>query len=275
MNRLSHATNRDPTSDALSLFFERISCVPLLSADQELELARRIERGDLEAKAALIEANLRLVVSIARKYQNLGMPLLDLVQEGCIGLVRAAEKYDHRRQLRFSSYATWWVRNSVARAIADKGRLIRLPVHIGGHLIRIRRARDELSSALGREPTLAELESETGVEQDEIERILQRASPIASLESPVGSGPETLRELLADPTQSALEEGVEANLLLEQVIAQVKALPDTERAVLESRYGLSGNAVGIKSLRHRLQLTADDVESIHSTALARLHELCA
>jgi RNA polymerase primary sigma factor len=177
---------REISTDALQLFLKDIGKVPLLTAAQEVELAKRIERGDHSAKQKMVESNLRLVVSIAKNYRNQGLPFLDLIQEGTIGLVRAAEKFDYRKGFKFSTYATWWIRQAVARALADKARTIRMPVHVVEKLNKIGRIERKLLGELGREPTVDEIALELELETDEIEHIKRSAQAPISLEKPVG-----------------------------------------------------------------------------------------
>src|ERR1700678_1878641 len=176
----------DMTTDSLQLFLKDIGKVRLLTAQEEVDLAKRIERGDLDAKQKMVESNLRLVVSIAKNYRNQGLPFLDLIQEGTIGLVRAAEKFDYRRGFKFSTYATWWIRQAAARALADKARTIRIPAHIVEKLNKIGRAERTLVTALGREPTPEEIADVTGIEPEEVESIKRSAQAPVSLEKPVG-----------------------------------------------------------------------------------------
>ncbi|MEJ7718905.1 MAG: sigma-70 family RNA polymerase sigma factor [Thermoleophilaceae bacterium] len=190
----------DPGPDGLAMFLRRIGRVPLLTAEQEVQLSRRIERGDLEAKRVMIESNLRLVVSIAKKYRGLGMPFLDLIQEGTIGLVRAAEKFDHRKGFKFSTYSTWWIRQAISRALADKSRTVRIPVHVGEQLNRLRRAERKLSSELARDPLPDEIAEEAGVPIEQAELLWRAAETPASLNQPLAAGEDSeLGHLIADP----------------------------------------------------------------------------
>ena len=179
------------STDALQLFLKDVGKVDLLTAAQEVELAKRIERGDHRAKQEMIEANLRLVVSIAKRYRNQGLPFLDLIQEGTIGLVRAAEKFDYRKGFKFSTYATWWIRQAVARALADKGRTIRMPVHVVEKLNKIIRSERKLRAELGREPTSHEIAKEIELTLDEVEQIRRTSQSPVSLEKPVGDDEES------------------------------------------------------------------------------------
>src|SRR2546421_8772316 len=179
------------TTDALQLFLKGIGKVPLLSAQEEVDLAKRIERGSFDAKQKLVESNLRLVVSIAKNYRNQGLPFLDLIQEGTIGLVRAAEKFDYRKGFKFSTYATWWIRQAVARALADKARTIRMPVHVVERLNKIVRSERKLRAEFGREPTSDEIARDVELAFEEVEQIRRTAQAPVSLEKPVGDAEES------------------------------------------------------------------------------------
>src|SRR3989454_6769049 len=189
----------DTTTDSLQLFLKGIGKVPLLTRPQELALAKRIERGECDAKQKMVESNLRLVVSYAKNYRNRGLPFLDLIQEGTIGLMRAAEKYDYRKGFKFSTYATWWIRQALARALADKSRTIRIPVHIGEQLAKIWRAERRLVTELGREPTVDEIAEATGVGPEDVRSIRKSAQTPLSLEMPVGDEEQSeLGQFIAD-----------------------------------------------------------------------------
>src|SRR5438067_1281363 len=181
----------DMTTDSLQLFLKDIGKVRLLTAQEEVDLAKRIERGDLDAKQKMVESNLRLVVSIAKNYRNQGLPFLDLIQEGTLGLVRAAEKFDYRKGFKFSTYATWWIRQAIARALADKARTIRIPVHVVEKLNKIGRAERKLVTELGREPTAEEIAEVTGIDPEEVDSIKRSAQAPVSLEKPVGDEEES------------------------------------------------------------------------------------
>src|SRR3982074_3647273 len=229
----------DMTTDSLQLFLKDIGKVRLLTARQEVDLAKRIERGDLEAKQKMVESNLRLVVSIAKRYRNQGLPFLDLIQEGTGGLVRAAEKFDYRRGFKFSTYATWWIRQAIARALADKARTIRIPVHVVEKLNRIGRAERKLVTGLGREPTPEEIADVTGIEPEEVESIRRSAQAPISLETPIGDEDQSeLGQLIADEqAESPYERAVET-LTNEALRDALENLSYRERRVLELRYGL-------------------------------------
>src|SRR5512134_3376008 len=200
----------DTSTDALQLFLKDVGRVPLLTAAQEVELAKLIELGDQAAKKKMVESNLRLVVSIAKNYRNQGLAFLDLIQEGTLGLVRAAEKFDYRKGFKFSTYATWWIRQAVARAIADKGRTIRMPVHVVEKLNKINRAERKLVGELGREPTIAEIADAVKLPEAEVESIKRSAQTPVSLEKPVGDDEESeFGQFLADEKAVAPESAAE------------------------------------------------------------------
>src|SRR3712207_6085259 len=203
----------DMTTDSLQLFLKDIGKVRLLTAQEEVDLAKRIERGDLDAKQKMVESNLRLVVSIAKNYRNQGLPFLDLIQEGTLGLVRAAEKFDYRKGFKFSTYAAWWIRQAIARALADKARTIRIPVHVVEKLNKIGRAERKLLTEKGREPTSAEIAAELELECDEVEALRRSAQAPVSLEKPVGDDEDsTFGHFLADESASAPDEAAETVL---------------------------------------------------------------
>src|SRR5205823_14659762 len=204
---------REVSTDALQLFLKDIGKVELLTAAEEVELAKRIERGDHRAKQEMVEANLRLVVSIAKRYRNQGLPFLDLIQEGTIGLVRAAEKFDHRRGCKFSTYATWWIRQAVSRALADKATTIRMPIHMVERLNWILRSQRTLGARLGRAPTPVEIGHDVDLTAGEVEQILRWSQAPVSLEKPVGEGEEVvLAQLIADESQPLPHEAAETTL---------------------------------------------------------------
>ena len=227
--------------DPLQLFLKDISKVSLLTAAQEVELAKRIERGDRRANQEMVEANLRLVVSIAKRYRNQGLPFLDLIQEVTIGLVRAVEKFDHRRGFKFSTYATWWIRQAVARALADKARTIRMPVHKVERLHKIRHSERILRAELYRDPTPAEIAKEAGLPMEEVEQIMRTAQTPVSLQAPVGDGDDCeFGHLLADKDVPLPEDAMESVSRTAALGGCLDALDDRQRTVLELRYGLDG-----------------------------------
>src|SRR5437588_330035 len=231
----------DMTTDSLQLFLKDIGKVRLLTAQEEVDLAKRIERGDLDAKQKMVESNLRLVVSIAKNYRNQGLPFLDLIQEGTLGLVRAAEKFDYRKGFKFSTYATWWIRQAIARALADKARTIRIPVHVVEKLNKIGRAERKLVTELGREPTADEIADVTGIEPEEVDSIKRSAQAPVSLEKPVGDEEESeFGQFIADERAESPYERAAEILTKEALREALENLSYRERRVLELRYGLGG-----------------------------------
>src|SRR5438094_1076653 len=236
----SEAT-REITTDSRQLFLKDIGKVDLLTAAQEVELAKRIERGEHRAKQEMVEANLRLVVSIAKKYRNQGLPFLDLIQEGTIGLVRAAEKFDHRKGFKFSTYATWWIRQAVARALADQARTIRMPAHLVEKLNKIVRTERKLRAELGREPYAWEIGDELELDAAEVESIRRSSQPPVSLEKPVGDDEESeFGHFLTDENEALPDEVAEVELRKAALRRVLGTLSLRERRVLELRYGLNG-----------------------------------
>src|SRR5450755_2740606 len=263
------------TTDALQLFLKDIAKVRLLTVEEEVDLAKRIERGDLDAKQKMVESNLRLVVSIAKNYRNQGLPFLDLIQEGTLGLVRAAEKFDYRRGYKFSTYATWWIRQATVRALADKARTIRIPVHVVEKLNRIGRAERKLATELGREPTAEEIAEVTGVEPGEVESITRSARAPISLEKPVGDEEESeFGQLIADEhAESPYERAVEI-LRDDAVRDALENLSYRERRVLELRYGLGGEqAHTLDEVGRRFNVTRGRVRQIETQSLNKLKNL--
>ena len=263
------------STDSLQLFLKDIGKVPLLTAAQEVELAKRIERGDHRAKQSMIAANLRLVVSIAKNYRNQGLPFLDLIQEGTIGLVRAAEKFDHRRGFKFSTYATWWIRQAVARALADKSRTIRMPVHVVEKLNKIGRVERKLVGELGREPTSAEIAAELDLEVGDVEQIRRSAQAPVSLEKPVGDDEESeFGHFLADESASAPDEAADTTIRKETLRQILGALSARERRVLELRYGLDGNHPRtLDEVGRTFNVTRERVRQIENHSLKKLQAL--
>jgi len=263
------------TTDGLQLFFKGVGKVRLLSAQEEVDLAKRIERGSFEAKQQMVEANLRLVVSIAKNYRNQGLPFLDLIQEGTIGLVRATEKFDYRRGFKFSTYATWWIRQAVARALADKARTIRIPVHIFERLNQIGRAERKLTTGLGREPTVDEIAEVTGFEPDEVESIKRYAQAPISLEKPVGDEEQSeFGQLIADEhAKSPFERAVET--LTRQALREALGnLSYRERRVLELRYGLgTERPCTLDEVGRTFNVTRERIRQIEHQALKKLQNL--
>jgi RNA polymerase primary sigma factor len=260
-----------PETDALSLFLVDVRRYPLLDRRAEVELARRIERGDLAAKEELVNANLRLVISNARKYEGLDLPLLDLIQEGILGLIRAAEKFDHRRGFKFSTYATFWIRESIQRAIANRGRPIRLPVHMGQRERRIERARKMLIARLGREPTDVELAAGAELEVSALREVEGMARVVTSLDRPVGDGEETpLGALIASNAESP-EAGIEIAVRHAAVRRALECLPERERRVVQLRFGIDhDHPTPLRETGRQLGMSADAVRRLERKALAKL-----
>jgi RNA polymerase primary sigma factor len=263
------------TTDALQLFLKDIGKVRLLSAQEEVDLAKRIERGSFEAKQKLVESNLRLVVSIAKNYRNQGLPFLDLIQEGTIGLVRATEKFDYRKGFKFSTYATWWIRQAVARALADKARTIRIPVHIVEKLNKIGRAERKLVTALGREPTPEEIAELTGIDPEEVDSIKRSARAPISLEKPVGDEEESeFGQFIADErAESPYERAVEI-LTKEALRDALENLSYRERRVLELRYGIGGERPRtLEEVGRAFNVTRERIRQVESQSLKKLKNL--
>jgi RNA polymerase primary sigma factor len=259
------------TTDALQLFLNEVSRHPLLTAEEEVELAKAIERGDLQAKERMINSNLRLVVSIAKKYQGHEMPLLDLIQEGILGLIRAAEKFDWRRGYKFSTYATFWIRESIQRGLANKGRTIRLPVHIGQRERKVARAERELALKLGRDPTEEEVAEAAELTLADVRELQDAARTVTSLDRPVGEGDETAFGDLIGSDRPQTDEEVEISLREEALRSAIALLPDQEQQVVKLRYGINGDTpTPLRETGRRLGLSAEGVRKIESKALERL-----
>src|SRR5436190_1996349 len=261
-------------ADGLQAFLSDIGKVDLLTAAQEVELAKRIERGDHAAKQEMIEANLRLVVSIAKRYRNQGLPFLDLIQEGSIGLGRAAEKFDHRKGFKFSTYATWWIRQGVARGLADKARTIRIPAHVGDKLNRIVSSERKLRRELGREPLPFEIASDLDLPVEEIEQLMRRAQTPVSLEKPVGDeeGSE-FGHFLADAAPLP-EEVADGNFRLRALAQSLASLSLRERRVLELPSGLAGQAPATaEEVGEVFGVTRERIRQIEKASLQKLSTL--
>jgi RNA polymerase primary sigma factor len=260
------------TTDSLQLFLKDVGRVDLLTAAQEVELAKRIERGDHRAKQEMVEANLRLVVSIAKRYRNQGLPFLDLIQEGTIGLVRAAEKFDHRRGFKFSTYATWWIRQAVARALADKGRTIRMPVHVVEKLNRILRAERKLRAEFGREPTSEEIARELELSPEEVEGIRRTSQAPVSLEKPVGDDDESeFGHFLEDETEPLPDEVASLTMRNEALERALCKLNERERRVLELRFGLNGESPStLDEVGRVFNVTRERARQIENQSLKKL-----
>jgi RNA polymerase primary sigma factor len=260
--------------DAVRTYLKSIGRVRLLTKEDEVRLAKRVEQNDMGAKNALIEANLRLVVSIAKRYSGRGLTLLDLIQEGNLGLIRAVEKFDWRRGFKFSTYATWWIRQAITRALADQSRTIRIPVHMVERMNKVSRARRALLQETGREPSPAEIAAKLdGLEAKQVEDILKLGQEPVSLETPVGGeeGDAALGDFIADSTWQRPHETVAAQLRDHDLAKALESLPWRERRVLELRYGLAGDApMTLEDIGSEVGVTRERVRQIESKTLAKL-----
>jgi RNA polymerase primary sigma factor len=268
------ATAASGAADSLQLFLADVGRHKLLTASEEVMLAKSIERGDLIAKRRMIESNLRLVVSIAKGYRGLGVPFLDLIQEGTLGLNRAVEKFDWRRGYKFSTYATWWIRQSVQRAVANHARTIRVPVHVVERQQKLSRAARRLEVELGREATKEELAEATGLPLQHVDEALGAASASVSLNQTVGADDEgELGDLFADREAADPFDEAEESLRKQGVRRALDALPERERRILELRFGFEGEPWTLEAIGHELDLTRERVRQLEGQALARLAAL--
>jgi len=265
----------EPSLDSLRLYLRSIGRVPLLSAEEEVSLAKRIERGDVAAKQHMVEANLRLVVSIAKGYVGRGLTLLDLIQEGSLGLIRAVEKFDHRRGYKFSTYATWWIRQAVTRSLADKGRTIRIPVHMVERLNKLIHAERRMIQQLGREPTAPELAAELECSVRDVREIMRITQQPVSLEKPVGEEDDSaLADFVEDVTAESPFEIASEALRRENVIRVLACLPRREREVIEMRYGIvGGRARTLEEVGRAFNITRERVRQIENRTLKKLQTL--
>ena len=259
------------TTDAMSLFLQEVRRHPLLTRAEEVELAKRIERGDLEAKAALVNSNLRLVISNARKYQGHDLPLLDLIQEGILGLIRATEKFDWRKGYKFSTYATFWIRQAIQRAVDNGARTIRIPVHLGQRERRVARAARELAARLGREPTDEEIAKEAELSLEELAEARNAVRVVTSLDRPVGEGEDTPYGALLASDDRGPEEEVDILLREDALRRALDELPEREREVVRLRYGVGGDEpTPLVETGRRLGISQDTVRRLERKALAEL-----
>ena len=265
----------EPSLDSLRLYLRSIGRVPLLTAQQEVELAKRIERGDMVAKTHMVEANLRLVVSIAKGYLGRGLTFLDLIQEGSLGLIRAVEKFDYRRGYKFSTYATWWIRQAVTRAIADKGRTIRIPVHMVEKLNKVVHVERQLVQSLGREPVPEEIARELECSAREVRDILRMSQQPISLEKPIGEEEESeLGDFVEDQAAESPFEIASENLRKENVHRALAALPQREREVIEMRFGLTGGRPRtLEEVGRAFNVTRERIRQIENHTLKKLESL--
>ncbi len=259
------------TTDALQLFLNEIRRYPLLTKAEEIELSKRIEQGDLEAKERMINSNLRLVVSIAKKYQGQELSLLDLIQEGIFGLIRASEKFDWRKGYKFSTYATFWIRQAIQRGLANKARTIRIPVHIGQRERKIARSWRDLAAKLGRDPTDEEVAADAELPIEQVEEVREAARTVTSLDRPVGEEGETALGDLLESGEPDIEEEVSVNLAEETLRRTIEELPEPERDVIRLRYGINGDdPQPLRETGRRLGLSAERVRQLESRALKLL-----
>src|SRR6201747_1331214 len=265
----------EPSLDSLRLYLRSIGRVQLLTAEREVALAQRIERGDLVAKQEMVEANLRLVVSIAKGYLGRGLSFLDLIQEGSLGLIRAVEKFDYRRGYKFSTYATWWIRQAVTRAIADKGRTIRIPVHMVEKLNKVVHVERQLVQSLGREPSPEEIAKELEVTEREVRDILRMSQQPISLEKPIGDEEESeLGDFVEDQTAESPFELAAETLRKENVRKALAALPQREREVIEMRFGLTGERPRtLEEVGRAFNVTRERIRQIENHTLKKLESL--
>jgi RNA polymerase primary sigma factor len=261
------------TTDAMSLFLQEVRRYPLLTRAQEVELAKRIERGDLEAKGQLVNSNLRLVISNARKYQGHELPLLDLIQEGILGLIRAAEKFDWRKGYKFSTYATFWIRQAIQRALDNRARTIRIPVHLGQRERKIARAHRELAAQLGREPTDEELANAAELTPEELREARAASRVVTSLDRPVGESEDTPFGALLASDELGPEEEADIVLREDALLRALDQLPEREREVVKLRYGINGDdPTPLSETGRRLGISQDTVRRLERKALAELAE---
>lgn len=263
------------TGDSIRMYLNEINRIPLLSPEEEQELAKRVAEGDQEAKKKMEEANLRLVVSIAKKYVGHGLQMMDLIQEGNIGLMRAVEKFDYQKGYRFSTYASWWIKQSMIRAIADQSRTIRVPVHMSENITKVRRTAKELMTELGREATPEEIAAKLGDKsEEEVREILAYSRTPVSLETPVGEEEDSsLENFIEDSNAQQPENAAILTIVGEEISELLKILPEREQDVIRMRFGMNGNRVyTLEEVGQKMHLTRERIRQIESKALRRLRQ---
>ena len=259
----------------MDIYLREIGQVELLSPEEEVELARRVRAGDAKARDRLIRANLRLVVAIAKEYAKIGLPLLDLISEGNIGLMTAAERFDPEKGAKFSTYAAWWIKQRIRRALRDQGKTIRLPAHLADKLMRMRRARAELYAELQREPSAEEVAERIGEPERTVRRWMEVSRDTVSLDQPAGDGDgkDTVADHVADTRTVDAGAGMDNRQLLEEMQAHLKELPQRERFILERRYGLDGRPAGsLEEVGAELGITRERVRQLQAAATEKLHD---
>jgi len=274
MSTAEHAyEDHAPATDPVRTYLKEIGGVSLLSAKDEVRLAKLIEKGDQDAKNALIEANLRLVVSVAKRYMGRGLNLLDLIQEGNLGLIRAVEKFDYRKGFKFSTYATWWIRQAVSRAIADQARTIRIPVHMVDAINRVTRTQRQLVQDLGRQPTSAEIGEILELPADKVEELLDLARETVSLEAPMGDTDASLADFIEDEHTRQPDHLTARKIMREDLRKTLDGLPDRERKIIELRYGLSGNdPMTLEQVGQEFGVTRERIRQMEIRTLRRLQK---
>jgi RNA polymerase primary sigma factor len=276
VSAISEGINYDvDATDSVQFYLSKVGQHELLTAAEEVELAKRIERGDQAARDRMIECNLRLVVSIAKNYRNPGLPFLDLIQEGTLGLMRAVDKFDWRRGFKFSTYATWWIKQAVARGIGNQANTIRLPIHVAERRYQIGKATLRLLSELGREPTLAEIAADTGITEHWVEQTLTASKTCASLDQHVGDEDDSalVGDFLADPSSADPFEEVEGEDRASGIRLMLESLPSNERRVLELRFGFDGDMQTLDAVGREIGVSRERVRQLEVSALRRLRAL--
>jgi RNA polymerase primary sigma factor len=262
-----------PAADPVRTYLKEIGGVSLLSAKDEVRLAKLIEKGDQNAKNALIEANLRLVVSVAKRYMGRGLNLLDLIQEGNLGLIRAVEKFDYRKGFKFSTYATWWIRQAVSRAIADQARTIRIPVHMVDAINRVTRMQRQLVQDIGRQPTAAQIGEELDLPAAKVEELLELARETVSLEAPMGDTEASLADFIEDEHTRQPDQLTARKIMKEDLRKTLDGLPERERKIIELRYGLNGNdPMTLEQVGQNFGVTRERIRQMEIRTLRRLQK---